>query len=259
MRGVDVGGGAARSRGAEVLARLRARLEREGLRIALPLDGTRFAAVLGSVGRGAADDLATFCRGAVVIGDGGGDFFARFIAQGRRSAAASDPLDDYTRGIVERGVADAMGDGGVGVPHRVLYPFAGDGARLPFQRLGEAAGLPPAGPLGLQVHPTFGPWWAYRALVLVAIDLETEPPLAETCPRCEAPCVTACPGEAVTREQFLVAACVAHRLAAVECHASCRARISCPVGEAWRYPAPQLGFHMRASLIKIRERAARAT
>src|SRR6185295_8865854 len=116
MTKVDRAGASGGGSSAEALARLRGRLAREGLHIALPLDGARFAAVLGTVGRTTDDDLVAFARGAVVIGDGGGAFFARFVADDRRSVAIDDPLDEYTRATVERAVVDALGPGGAAVP-----------------------------------------------------------------------------------------------------------------------------------------------
>ena len=58
-----------------------------------------------------------------------------------------------------------------GTEFEVFHPFASERVHLPFQRLGRAAGLPPPGPLGVQVHPRFGPWWAYRALVALAVPV----------------------------------------------------------------------------------------
>lgn len=238
-----------------VVDRLRDRLGREGLRIVLPVSGDRFREVLPETGRGELDAEIGFARGAVLIADGGGEFFARFAGdRAGAPGAGPDPLDHYTRRLVEAAVAEILGPPGEASHYRVLFPFAGAGARVPFQRLGQVAGLPPPGPLGIQVHPLFGPWWAYRGLVLVAADLTEESPLVDSCPGCAAPCVTACPGSAVAREGFVIPACVDHRRAAAECHLSCRARRACPVGEGWRYPDDQVAFHMRASLTTIRAR-----
>jgi epoxyqueuosine reductase QueG len=147
--------------------------------------------------------------------------------------------------VVTRAARDALAAGGLA--HAVLFPF-GVRPLIPFQRLGRAAGLGAPGPLGLQIHPTFGPWWAYRALIVLA---RTLPPVAapgDGCAGCDAPCVAACPAAAVTRGGFEVVACQARRLVAEPCRLSCAARIACVRGPEHRYREEELAFHMRASL-----------
>jgi hypothetical protein len=137
------------------------------------------------------------------------------------------------------------------VRHVERFPFLGgdaDGLVIPFQRLGRAAGLAPSSPLGLQIHPVHGAWWAYRALIVIDAALPGAPPLFDACAGCSAPCVDACPGEAVRRDGFSVAACHAHRLADEACHRSCAARIACVRAPERRYADAQLAFHMTASM-----------
>jgi hypothetical protein len=190
-------------------------------------------------------------RGALVLGSGGQGFFEGF----RRSAQAGDgqpnPLDRYTRAVIEDAARAALEP--AGVAHVELFPFLGGAAgpvrgHVPFQRLGRAAGLGGPSPLGLQVHPVFGPWWAYRGLVVVAAQLPAAPTLSDACAGCPAPCVAACPAGAVRREGFDVPACHARRLTVEACRLSCDARIACVRGPEHRYTPEQLAFHMRASM-----------
>jgi epoxyqueuosine reductase QueG len=139
--------------------------------------------------------------------------------------------------------------------HAVYFPFDGAEPLIPFQRLGRAAGLGGPGPLGLQIHPTFGPWWAYRALVVVDRALPARAPIGDGCAGCDAPCVGACPAHAVARTGFLVAACHARRLEAEACRLSCAARIACVRGPEHRYTDAQLAFHMAASMPRRLPRA----
>lgn len=248
-----------------LLARLRSRLAREGLHIVLPLAARSFDLVSAGVNGPPLETLLPGARAAFVVGDGGPAFFASF----RRAEAAReggdppprDPLDHHTRRRVARAVDEALVGPAFGHPHRVLHPFDGvDGATmlrpLPFQRLGEAAGLPAPGPLGVQVHPVFGPWWAYRALIIVggeAAPVEAEASLASPCDGCPAPCAPACPGQAVMPTVALrFERCAGHRLASSDCATSCAARLACPVGTSHRYSAEQLAFHMSAALVQIR-------
>jgi hypothetical protein len=84
----------------------------------------------------------------------------------------------------------------------------------------------------------------------VILDRELPPaePLGDGCEGCPAPCVPACPGEAVARAGFQVAACHAHRQVAEPCRLSCAARIACVRGPEHRYREEELAFHMAASM-----------
>jgi epoxyqueuosine reductase len=258
-----------------LVARLRARLAVDGLHIVLPISADGFDRELAAVGGPRLGDLLDGAEGAFVVADGGPEFFGGFRREGSAGGGAEgggpgNPLDDHTRRCVAGAVSDTLALEGGRVRHRIVYPFDAAGAApLPFQRLGRAAGLPEAGPLGLQIHPQFGPWWAYRGLVITAgtsLVFQSEPPLAASCPGCRAPCAAACPAEAVDAAgEFHIARCAAHRLAEEEqeqqeeCARSCAARSACPVGVVHRYPDAQLAYHMTASLTQIRRWSARAT
>ena len=176
-------------------------------------------------------------------------FFDRFENATTEAAdGMSNPLDRYTRRVVMSTVADALGP--VGVAHAVYFPFAGGAPLIPFQRVGRAAGIGPPGPLGLQIHPVYGPWWAYRALVVVDRALPDASPLGDACAGCPAPCVEACPGAAVAFSGFSIPACHAQRLRAEPCRLSCAARIACVRGPEHRYRDEELAFHMAASMPK---------
>ena len=132
------------------------------------------------------------------------------------------------------------------------------------------------GPLGLQIHPVFGPWWAYRGCVALALppvrradadadadadgvadadadaDAGVTSGLFDGCAGCAAPCVAACPAGAVRLVGFSVADCHARRLVAPACQLSCVARIRCVRGPEHRYTDEQLAFHMAASMPRAR-------
>jgi epoxyqueuosine reductase QueG len=188
-------------------------------------------------------------RAAVVVGSGGPTFFERFARDAPEAHdGAPHPLDRFTARIVGEAVGGALAP--IGVAHATYFPFAHAAPLIPFQRLGRAAGLGGPGPLGLQIHPVFGPWWAYRALVVIDRDLPPGPPPGDGCAGCDAPCVAACPAGAVAVTGFVVPACHARRLSAEACRLSCAARIACVRGPAHRYSDGQLAFHMAASLPK---------
>jgi ferredoxin len=183
--------------------------------------------------------------GALIVGSGGSAFFDRFDSGPEAVDGAPNPLDRYTERVVTRAARDALAPRASA--HSVHFPF-GLRPRIPFQRLGRAAGLGGPGPLGLQIHPTFGPWWAYRALIVVDQPLPLAAPPGDGCAGCDAPCVAACPAGAVARGGFQIIACHARRLVAEPCLLSCAARIACVRGPEHRYRDEELAFHMRASM-----------
>src|SRR5262249_22150245 len=156
-----------------------------------------------------------------------------------------NPLDRYTARVVLRATRAALEP--LAVAHAVGFPFD---ARplIPFQRIGRAAGLGGPGPLGLQIHPRFGPSWAYRALIVLDRPLPPAPPPGAGRAGRAAPCGGPCPAGAVARPAFAAGACPARRLGAEPCRLSCAARIACVRGPEHRYRDEELAFHMRASM-----------
>ena len=221
---------------------LRLALEALGLNVLLPLDVAAFDAAAAPL---RLEALLASPGGALVVGAGGRPFFQGFVASPEARDGEGHPLDRYTARVIAAAVSGALA--GTGIRHAIGYPF-GVEPFIPFQRLGRAAGLGGPGPLALQIHPVFGPWWAYRALIVLDRRFGPAPVLGDACAGCPAPCVAACPGGAVNRAGFQIAACHAHRVAADECRLSCAARIACIRGPEHRYADEQLAFHMRASM-----------
>ena len=221
---------------APLLHALRERLATEALHIVLPLSAAAFDEVVGA-GAPRAGELVDGAAGVVLIGDGGPRFFARFRDAAPYASGVDHPLDDFTRACVTSAVTDVLAP--LELPFQVMFPFGGSGrgGALPFQRLGRAAGLPEPGPLGLQIHPEFGPWWAYRALVIVPAALDAEPSLLPWCPPCERPCVRGCAIHRAVDDGMP---------AQTVCGDDCGARARCPVGREHAYPPDQIAFHLRA-------------
>jgi ferredoxin len=249
--------------GHERLVRLRASLAARGFNLLLPLSEAAFDGACAPVAPELrlralhpAPDGALGVLGALIVGSGGRELFRQFGDAPERRDGPPSPLDRFTRAAIGAAAEQAL-DGTPG-GYRLLFPFVDVGLdrqpALPFQRLGRAAGLGAPGPLGLQVHPVFGPWWAYRGLVALALPVEAwaaagaAEPLGDGCAGCEAPCVQACPAGAVRLAGFSVADCHARRLAAPDCRLSCVARIRCVRGPEHRYTDEQLAFHMAASM-----------
>jgi hypothetical protein len=175
----------------------------------------------------------------LLIGNAGRTMFARFA---RERDPDIDQLDEWTRAVVAP-LARRLGAVAV-------YPF--DKPPSPFLTWAQRAGCGHASPLGLNVHPTYGLWHAFRAALLFEEDPGL-PPIAATAHPCETclgrPCLSACPVNAFTGTDYRIGDCVSHiaSLAGEDCMLhGCLARRACPVGQDYRYTDQQIGFHMRA-------------
>jgi hypothetical protein len=96
-------------------------------------------------------------------------------------AGEADPLDRYTEREIARAFPTAP----------VFYAHARyDGAFVPFQRVAVASGLAALAPSQLAVHPSYGPWFGLRAIVLVDGEPPVRAPIALPC-RCDGRCEAA--------------------------------------------------------------------
>jgi hypothetical protein len=197
-------------------------------------------------------------RSIIVVANGGGDFwraFTRYADVHRGWLERPDPLDDFTRAIVEDTLTPAVC--AAGVTCTPVYPFASDPPQLNFMQLGRLAGL--AGPsiIGVVVHPIYGPWLAFRAALLVDVVLDV-PGAAlgfDPCPTCVArSCIKGCPAEAVSNEHgWDLAGCLKFRVEQEPaCAPRCHARAACVLGPEYRYPDAELAYHQRRALKVMR-------
>lgn len=193
---------------------------------------------------------APWTRAVVVVGNGGGDLWRCVEAWAKPSGgvgARADPIDEYTVATMERVVPPIVAD--AGVRSRIAYPFRFAEDPLSFVDLAVAAGLGSPSLLRVLVHPTFGPWMALRAAILVDTELAAPRPAEgyDPCPSCvERSCVAACPGGVVHDPGgWDVDGCIAHRRATGDCESRCHARFDCVVGREHRYPDDALAHHHR--------------
>jgi hypothetical protein len=101
-------------------------------------------------------------------------------------AGDPDPFDRFTERVIASGFATGT---------RIYYGHrAYDGAFLPLQRLAALTGLGAIAPSQLVIHPIYGPWFALRAVVLLADTSDGDPPaprpIAQPC-QCTAACTAA--------------------------------------------------------------------
>jgi hypothetical protein len=197
-------------------------------------------------------------RSIVVIGNGGGALWDAL-----KSHAASnpgwwnreDPLDDFTREVVERDLVAPLRASDIRCT--TVYPFMNNGRTLSFIDLGKVAGI--AGPsiLGVTVHPVYGPWIAFRAALLLDEELDSPGDALgfDPCPDCTArTCIPACPAGAVSVESgWDIPKCLTHRVEVEpDCTPRCHARANCVLGPEHRYPDDELAYHQMRALRSMR-------
>ncbi|WP_404381900.1 ferredoxin [Caenispirillum salinarum] len=187
------------------------------------------------------DGLAADVRTVVLVGNAGPAMWEHF-STARAAADAPHELDGWTRRVLAP-LADDLGAG-------VAYPFGGPPFQ-PFQRWAmKAEGLRPS-PVGVLLHPDYGPWHAYRGAFLFAetLDLPPRPARAHPCDSCAGkPCLAGCPVGAFSEAGYDWQGCKAHvaTVGAACRETGCQARHACPVGTA--YAPEQAAFHMAAFL-----------
>jgi hypothetical protein len=197
--------------------------------------------------------VAPWARTLILVGNVGSELWDKSGAA-ITALGGDDPLDRWTRQAIEP-IAQSL-DG------RALFPFDGP-PYWPFQRWAERAEGVRASPIGIQIHPDFGLWHAYRGAVLLRSEVtlprreQTHP--CDTCP--DRPCLTRCPANAFSAGAYDVDGCVAHVVAAQHRSGSCSevgclARLACPIGSSWRYRVEHARFHM-AAFVKARMRPKR--
>jgi hypothetical protein len=183
-----------------------------------------------------------------MVGQVGPECWEAFAGSAFAKDGLPDPMDRWSQAIAEELASSC---GGVALLPGQGPPWA------PFQqwalRIGE--GLE-SSPLGLQLHPEFGLWHAWRFALALPWVLPTD--VADfsdaapggICARCVGqPCLNACPVEAFSPSGFDAGRCTQHldSEAGQDCRdGGCRARAACPVGTGHRYTPAQAAFHLAA-------------
>lgn len=187
---------------------------------------------------------------ALLIGNIGSSLWPAFSASEEKLDGKKDPLNRWTVSITA-GLVESLPSGTVS---EVRYPF-GDPI-WPFQQYARKALGVEQSPLGLLIHPEFGLWFAFRALLVFADHVE-RPILSSNeahhpCDTCtDKPCLNSCPIGAFTDEAYDYPACKSYvgSRAGHACFSSgCSARQACPVGKDYSNRKDHQAFHMQAMM-----------
>jgi epoxyqueuosine reductase QueG len=239
-----------------ILANIQAAAAKSGLNLVAATSSERYDEAVTPQYRTAT--IAPSARSIVVIGNGGREFWKAFSRHAKENPGWRDrdnPLDDFTRVIIERDVAPVVAQ--AGTAHTIIYPFISNGPTLNFMEAGKAAGLSGPSILGVVVHPVYGPWIAFRAAILLdqLIDAPGEARGFDPCPTCvPRSCISACPADAVSvANGWDIPKCLTHRVEVeTDCAPRCHARAGCVLGPEHRYPDDELAYHQMRALRAMR-------
>ncbi len=172
----------------------------------------------------------------ILLGNGGSPMWH---ALERHGISGTDPVDDFSANVATAYARDHLKTKAI-----LLYPSM---YLISLTELGKRAGWSHVSPIGLGIHPVFGLWFAYRAVLLVEARLEptVRSEQESPCDSCrEKPCRTACPSGAVGDVgSFALETCSRFRLGEESiCARQCLARLSCPVGSEYRYAETQMHY-----------------
>lgn len=190
-------------------------------------------------------------RQLILIGHGGTRFWQALQASGAelQRNETEHPVDAFTISKVQ----EFLNAECAGAAYQIVYP--GD-AMIGLQALGKLAGWHHPSPFMVGINPSFGSWFAYRALVLANTDFPATPALhsESPCAGCSAkPCISACPAHALDEGKFDLNKCITYRSQADSaCKNTCVARVSCPVASEHRYSREQIQYHYGRSMQAIR-------
>ncbi|RLP54056.1 MAG: hypothetical protein D6160_11980 [Ketobacter sp.] len=185
--------------------------------------------------------------GSLLLVGNGGPFFWRYL--NKRKRPLIDPVDRVAVQLVNQYVSAQWPQANA----RFLYP----GKQVPdLQHLGKLAGWHHDSPLKIGINPTWGLWFAYRALVVLDNELPVTSRVlsGSPCDSCVGkPCIQSCPANALEPGEDYLKRCGQYRVqAASSCKSTCLARLACPVQVRSRYDQSQIHFHYTHSLEHIR-------
>ncbi len=158
-----------------------------------------------------------------------------FLAAMRDTVAlreAADPLDAYVESSVRSVVAELT------VRHEVYFASERELRRVSMLHAADASGFARRSPMHLAVHPTLGPWFGLRALLVFDVEAtERGSDRPSPCVGCAMPC-------ALPLQQALAEY---RRLGEASVKSGWSSwlavRDACPIGREHRYDAEQIHYH----------------
>lgn len=137
---------------------------------------------------------------------------------------------------------------------KILYPT--NAFNIPLQKIGRIVNISAGSPLGIDINPNFGLWFAFRGLFLAKNNFAITPHknFISPCETCTLkPCISNCPANAIsTNELFKINNCLNHRKEKnSNCKDKCLSRLVCPFKTEHQYDDDQIKYHATSSLLKM--------
>ena len=176
--------------------------------------------------------------------------FIQWLQADKTRLSLDNPLNSYVVQAIERALASVQVASGVRWAH-IPEPH-----HVAFQKLAEIAGLAFLSPGFLSVHPVYGSWIAFRAVVVLDATgpLAKPPSIVRPCPDCGNAC-----GRALSEALVAVEDAVSRNQAiADQWRVWLGVRDACPVGKNFRYSNEQILYHYTKNRQVLKDAVAEA-
>ncbi|MBF0289709.1 MAG: hypothetical protein HQM14_17995 [SAR324 cluster bacterium] len=188
--------------------------------------------------------IVPHCQSVLVYGSGGSQLWESFLEDLKQNSEhltkEPHPLDAF----IQRTLTGVDPDSPQS--RRWVRCAANEETFADFRILGHQAGLGHPSKLGLLINSEFGPWFGLRLACFTSEYAEPTGPLsgASPCESCDAPCISACPAEAISATEGLdLKTCSMFHDLSEQCRQTCHAREACPEGKAHMYVKFQRQYH----------------
>jgi epoxyqueuosine reductase len=189
----------------------------------------------------------------ILMGHGGRNLWASLPNQYHMQ---DHPIDNFTINTIKQWFLDEYPNAN----YRINYPIT---QSIDLIALGKLAGWHHESPFLVGVNNAWGPWFAYRAVILANTNFEitksTNTP--SPCSTCSSkPCIKNCPADACDNGTLDLNKCINYRKSTHSlCSKTCIARISCPIATKHSYSEQQINYHYSVSLETIKEHDIKAS
>lgn len=192
--------------------------------------------VIGGFNCDGDETLPAGTRSLLMLGPAEPGYWAHITAQ--PEWGGPDPVDRWSRRVIGKMACD--------LGAKALFPF-GDPPYHPFYQWALRTGRVWDSPVRLLVHSDQGLMVSFRGALALKESIDLPPPAPRPCDTCEAPCLTACPANALGAKGYDVPAC--HRFLAqpqgTDClNAGCLVRRACPLSQAYARLPEHSAYHM---------------
>lgn len=193
--------------------------------------------ILGGFNCGDEPDLPAGTQSLILLGPAEPGYWSHIKTTPEFIDGGVDPIDRWSQRVIGT-LADEVGA-------TALFPFGG-APYHPFFSWALRTGRIWQSPVRLLVHDQYGLMVSFRGALALPTSISL-PPTANVCDTCPAPCLTACPAEALTAQGYDVPRC--HQFldttGGTDCmNSGCAVRRACPLPLGRARLAEHSAYHM---------------